>query len=41
MTPDDARPEDLEPEPEGFWDPIHEQVRAWIDEYGTDDSDAG
>ncbi len=36
MTPDNARPEDIEPEPEGFWDSIHEQVRVWLDDYADD-----
>jgi hypothetical protein len=40
MTPDNAQPEDLEEEPPGFWAPIHEQVQAWIDEYGDDSPDS-
>jgi len=42
VVADNAQPADLEPEPEGFWDPVHEQVDAWVSQYGEeDDADAG
>jgi hypothetical protein len=40
VVADNAKPEDLEPEPEGFWDPIHDQVNVWLAKYGgSDDGD--
>lgn len=36
VVADNAKPEDLEPEPEGFWDPIHDQVAGWLAQYGDD-----
>ena len=35
--PDNASPEDIGDEPEGFWEPIHAQVDAWVEKYGDDD----
>lgn len=35
-VPDNAQPEDLVPEPQGFWAPIHQQVQIWLDEYSDD-----
>lgn len=34
---DDAKPEDLEDEPEGFWLPVHAQVAEWVKTYGEQD----
>lgn len=36
IVPDNATAADLGDEPEGFWDPIHEQVAAWIEQYEDD-----
>lgn len=40
VVADNAKPSDLEPEPEGFWDAVHEQVAAWVSKYGDDSDDA-
>jgi len=37
IVSDNATPADLEPEPEGFWVPVHDQVAAWVAKYGKDD----
>jgi hypothetical protein len=38
MAPEDnARPEDLQDLPEGFWEPIREAVERWLSEYGDSD----
>lgn len=39
MIPDNAQVQDLPADPEGFWEPIHEQVAAWVEAY-EDDGDA-
>lgn len=36
---DDTTVEELDDEPEGFWDDIHDQVDAWVSEYWEDDDD--
>lgn len=39
-VPDNATIEDLEDEPEGFWDAAHAQVDAWVLKYEGDDDES-
>lgn len=37
---DNALPSDLEVEEEGFWEPVHAEIEAWLAKYGRkDDAD--
>lgn len=36
IVSDDASPVDLGPEPEGWWDIVHDQVAAWLVEFEDD-----
>ena len=35
IVPDNASPEELGEEPEGFWEPIRAQVDVWVAKYGS------
>lgn len=36
MVPDNATPADLPEDPAGFWNDVHEQVKAWVEAYEDD-----
>lgn len=36
---DNATVADLDVEPEGFWEPVHAQVAAWLTKYGEAQDD--